>query len=59
MGRITALRGSPSMKRLHNSPFGVFSFLCLLLTVESSSSVVAFLVFLAKNLSNVSCFCLS
>ena len=43
------------MKRLSNSPFGVFSL--LLLAVDSYSPAVAFLTFLTKNLSNVSCFC--
>ena len=48
----------PSIKRLGNSPFGVFYLLCLLLTVDSSSSAVAFQAVLAENMSNVSCFCL-
>ena len=40
---------SPSMKKLSNSPFGIFSLLCLLLTVDYSPSAVAFLAFLTKN----------
>ena len=43
------------MKRLDNSPFGIISILCLLLAVDCYSSAVAFLAFLTKNLSNVSC----
>ena len=47
---------SPSMKRLGNSPLGVFSL--LLHAVDSSFSAVAFVAFFIKDFSNVSCFCL-
>ena len=59
MGKGYCFEGeSPSIKRLGNSPFGIFSHICLLLAVDYSSSAVVFLAFLTKNLSNVSCFSL-
>ena len=51
-GRIAAI------KTLGDSPFGVFSLLCLLFANDSSSSVMTFIAFLTKKLSNVSCLCL-